>query len=105
MGKTMAQAHVRSTISENEAQLRFGELMKRAWVDQEQVVIENDGIPVVVVLPFAYYEQLLRELKFARFERLSREGGLEADHTDLTEEQLDQELDAIRARNHQKTYK
>ena len=94
----MAQEKAQSTISATQARVRFGEVIKKAYVNQEQVVVEKDGIPVVVIVSFPYYEQLLREVKLARFERLSREAGLEAERAGLTEEQLEQEMEAIKER-------
>jgi hypothetical protein len=46
----------------------------------------------------------LREVKLARFERLSRVAGLEAERQGLTEEQLEQEMGEIRERLHQEAY-
>lgn len=95
---------VQSTISATQARMRFGEIVKRAYVSQEQVVVEKDGIPVVVILSFPYYEQLLREIKLARFEHVSRVAGLEAEREGLTEEKLEREMDEIRERLYQETY-
>ena len=100
MEETLAQEKAQSTISATQARVHFGEIIRRAYVNQEQVVVEKDGIPMVVILSFPYYEQLLREVKLARFERLSREAGLEAERAGLTEEQLEQEMEAIRERFH-----
>ena len=100
----MAQENAQSTISAEEAQRQFGEVIKRAYLGREQVVVEKDGMPMVVILSFPDYEQLLREVKLARFERLSREAGLDAECTGLTEGQLEQEMETIRTRSHQKAY-
>jgi prevent-host-death family protein len=102
--ETVAQEGARSTISATQARVRFGEVIKRAYVNQERVVVEKDGIPVVVILSLPYYEQLLQEVKLARFELLSREAGLEAERTGLTEEQLEQEMEVIREHFHYKSY-
>ena len=100
----MTREKVQSTISATQARVRFEEVIKRAYVGQEQVVVEKDGIPVVVILSFPYYEQLLQEVKLARFERLSRAAGLEAERQGLTQEQLEQEMEEIRERLHQEAY-
>jgi len=100
----MAQVKARSAISATQARIRFGEVIKRAYVSQEPVVVEKDGIPVVVILSFPYYEQMLREVKLARFERLSRTAGLEAERQGLTEEQLEQEMEKIREQVYQEAY-
>jgi prevent-host-death family protein len=100
----MAQENTRSTISMREAQKQFGELIKRAYGAHEPIIVEKDGNPVAVILSFPDYEQLLGEIKLARFERCSREAGLEAERSELSEEQLEQEMEAIRARSHQQAY-
>jgi len=100
----MAQEKRQISISAQEAQLQFGKVIERASVDREPVVVEKDGIPVVVILSFVDYEQLLREITMARFARLCQEAGLEAERAGLTEEQLEQEMEAIRARSHRKAY-
>lgn len=100
----MATDKAQGTISATRARVHFGEVIKRAYVGQEPVVVEKDGIPVVVILSFPYYEQLLRELKLNRFERLSQAAGLEAERQGLTEEQLAQEMEAIRERSYRETY-
>lgn len=100
----MTREKAQSTISATQARVHFGEVIKRAYVGQEQVVVEKDGIPVVVILSFPYYEQLLQEIKLARFERLSRAAGLEAERQGLTQEQLEQEMEEIRERLHQEAY-
>jgi prevent-host-death family protein len=104
MEEIMAQAKVRSTMSATQARIHFGEVIKRTYVSQEPVVVEKDGIPVVVILSFPYYEQMLREVKPARFERLSRMAGLEAERQGLTEEQLEQEMEKIREQVYQEAY-
>lgn len=54
-----------------------------------------------MILSFPYYEQLLRQVKLARFERLSRQAGREAEQQGLTEEQLEQEMEEIREQVYQ----
>jgi len=92
------------SYSATQARVHFGEIIKRACLGQEQVVVEKDGIPMVVILSFPYYEQLLQEIKLARFERLSRAAGLEAERQGLTEEQIEQEMEEIRAQLYQEAY-
>jgi prevent-host-death family protein len=95
----------RSTIFEEEqARVRFGEVIHRVYVGKEQVVVEKDGIPVVVILSFPDWKLLLREVKLARNFRLSLSAGLEAERQGLTEEQLEQEMEKIRERVHQEVY-
>lgn len=92
----MSQEKTQNTISAVQARIHFGEIIEKAYVNREQVVVEKDGIPMVVILSFPQYEQLLKEAKLARFERVSRESGLDAERRGLTEEQVEQEVNAIR---------
>lgn len=66
--------------------------------DRKHVIVEKDGIPMVVILSVPEYEQLLKELKLARFEQTSRVVDLEAEQQGFTEEQLEQEMEAIKER-------
>jgi len=100
----MSHQREQNTISATQARIHFGEVIRRAYIGQEPVVVEKDGIPVVVILSFPSYEQLLKELKLARFERLSRAAGMDAERQGLSEERLEQEMEEIRSRRYQETY-
>ena len=97
-------AEKKSALSATEARIHFGEVIKRAYVGGEHLVVEKGGIPVVVILSFPDYAQLIRQAKLARFDQLSRAAGLEAERQGLTEEQLEAEMEKIKARLYQETY-
>ena len=99
----MTQGNMKS-ITATEARVHFGEVIKRAYTEREAVVVEKDGIPIVVILSFPQYEQLLQETRLARFERLSRAAGLEAERQGLTEEQVECEMEEIRERSYRESY-
>lgn len=92
------------TISATDARIRFGEVIRRAYSGQEHLIVEKDGIPVVVILSVPDYEEMRTELKLQRFERMSRAAGLDAEKQGLTEEALEQELEEIRAQIYHETY-
>ena len=101
----MALSKAPSTIfGFEQAQGRFGEVIDMVYEGREHVVVEKDGIPVVVILSFPDWKLLLREVKLARNFRLSLSAGLEAERQGLTEEQLEQEMEKIRERVHQEAY-
>jgi len=91
-------------LSATQARIHFGEVIKRACKDGEHVIVERDGIPMVVILSVPEYERLLRRLKLARFEQAGRLAGLEAERQGLTEEQLEKEMEAIKERLYRQTY-
>ena len=100
----MARKNASRTISTAEADIHFAELIKRASTAEEPIVVEEDGIPMAVILSLPGYEQLLKEASLARFERLSRAAGLDAEGQALTEEQLEQEMEEIKQQLHQELY-
>ena len=91
------------TISATDARIRFGEVIRRAYSGQEHLVVEKDGIPVVVILSVPDYEEMRTELKLQRFERVSRAAGRDAEKQGLSEEALERELDEIRAQIYSET--
>jgi prevent-host-death family protein len=93
-----------SVLSATEARIHFGEVIKRAYLGGEHLVVERDGIPVVVILSFPDYERLMKQVKLARFERLSLAAGLEAERQGLTEERLEAEMERIKEQLYEETY-
>ena len=47
------------TVTATEAQNRFGALIKRAYADEEHLIVERGGIPVVAIVPMQDYERLV----------------------------------------------
>ena len=92
------------TISATDARIRFGEVIRRAYSGQEHLIVEKDGIPVVVILSVPDYEEMRTELKLERFERMSRAAGLDAEKQGLTEEALEKDLEEIRAQIYHESY-
>jgi prevent-host-death family protein len=100
----MARKNANRTISTVEAGIRFAELVKQASADEGPIVVEEDGVPMAVILSLPHYEQLRAEARLARFEQFSRAAGLDAEGQALTEEQLEQEMEEIKQRLHQEFY-
>lgn len=51
----------KTTISAAMAGTQFDDILRRADCDLEHLIIEQEGTPVVVILPFADYEQFLAQ--------------------------------------------
>jgi len=85
-------------VTATEARIHFGEMIRRACLERVPIVVEKDGIPAVVILSIGEYEELEREARLARFERLSRAAGEAAEERGLTEEQLEHEMEEIKQR-------
>lgn len=50
----MTAPHV-STITATEMQHKSGQIIKRAYKDKEQFIVERDGYPVVAIIPIDVY--------------------------------------------------
>lgn len=46
-------------VNATEAKNRFGELIQRAYLRDEHLIIKRGGIPVVAIVPMADYERLI----------------------------------------------
>ena len=47
------------TVNATEAKNRFGEMIKRAYSDDEHLIVKRAGIPVVAIVPMQDYERLV----------------------------------------------
>ena len=47
-------------ISSTQLQRNIGETMRRVFKDKQHLIVERDGLPVLVMLPIADYEALKR---------------------------------------------
>jgi len=81
---------------------KFGDLIRRAFAGKEHFIVEKDGLPVVVILSVAEYEDLMRERERQEQERQARARqleaaaraiGEEAQRRGITEEQLMEDLE------------
>ncbi len=100
----MARRAAEHAVSVAQARAQFDAIVRRAAAGGKPIVIEDEGVPSVVILSLPKYEELLREARLARFERASRAAGLAAAERGLTEEQLEHEMEEIRRRRHQHAY-
>ncbi|MEW5986853.1 MAG: type II toxin-antitoxin system Phd/YefM family antitoxin [Chloroflexota bacterium] len=48
-----------TVVNATEAKNRFGEMIKRAYLTEEHLIIKRGGIPVVAIVPMVDYERLI----------------------------------------------
>ncbi len=48
-------------ISSTQLQRNIGETLRRVFKDKQHLMVERDGLPVLVMLPIADYEALRRK--------------------------------------------
>ena len=67
-------------VNATEAKNRFGEIIKRAYLGEEHLIIKRGGIPVVAIVPMSDYEKLitLEELPAGVVEDVTTSGKEEA---------------------------
>jgi prevent-host-death family protein len=46
-------------VTATEAKNRFGDIIRRAYMGEEHLIVQRDGIPVVAIVPMTDYEQLI----------------------------------------------
>lgn len=97
----MARRAASQVVTAAEARDHFDEIVKRTAAGGEPIVVEDEGVPSVIIVSLPQYEELLREARLARFEHASRAAGLAAVEQGLTEEQLEREIEEIKRRRHQ----
>lgn len=48
-----------TVVNATDAKNRFGEMIKRAYIADEHLIIKRGGIPVVAIVPMSDYERLV----------------------------------------------
>jgi len=46
-------------VTATEAKNRFGDIIRRAYIGEEHLIVQRDGIPVVAIVPMTDYERLV----------------------------------------------
>jgi len=80
-------------IAASELHRAAGKALKRVALQDEHLVVERDGYPVAVLLPYREYEDLMRLRALAAHRELVSALGQEAEKQGLTEEQLSSEIE------------
>lgn len=57
----MANKRIVRMVSATDAKNRFGAIIKQAYANDEHLIVERDGIPVVAIVPIQDYARLIRE--------------------------------------------
>ena len=57
----MTKQRIVRMVSATEAKNRFGAIIKHAYADDEHLIVERDGIPVVAIVPIQDYERFVAE--------------------------------------------
>jgi prevent-host-death family protein len=88
----------RVTLRSTEVQRNFREVVNRAGSGQEHIIVERDGLPVIVMLSVAEYQSLMRERELRaqrrqQLEATARRIGRAMERRGLSEEEALAQLD------------
>lgn len=80
------------TLRSTEVQRNFREVVNRAGSGHEHIIVERDGLPVIVMISVAEYQFLMREReqreeRLKKFEAAARRIGQEIERRGLSEEE------------------
>ena len=89
------------TLSATEARAHFGQVIQSAYEENEHVIVERDGVPVIAVLPISEYHRLI---KIGHFDRLAYAVGSKAEAQGLTEEALAEEMEETKRETFEECY-
>ena len=100
---------VQVPISSTNAQRQFGAVLRRVHGGEEHIVVEQNGLPLAVMMSISEYDELMkereqREIREQRAEALSRRFGSEAARRGITEEQLLENLQEAKEMVYQEKY-
>lgn len=96
-----AQKSLPIAIPATTAHRQFGDLIRRIFSGREHFIVEKDGLPVAAIISMEEYEEMIRERerreqRLKRFEELARQIGEEIETQNLSEEELDARIEAVR---------
>lgn len=88
-----AETPQRVTLRSTEVQRNFREVVNRAGSGQEHIIVERDGLPVIVMISLAEYTTLMRErdLRTQRLQQLeatARRIGQALERSGVSEEEV-----------------
>src|SRR5258708_7571113 len=75
------------TIPATEARIHFGDVLKRVYRGEEQLIVEKDGLPVAVILSNADFQQYQRLLALQQLDQLNRGVNRQLRANKMTEEE------------------
>lgn len=102
----------RVTLRSTEVQRNFREVVNRAGSGHEHIIVERDGLPVIVMLSVAEYQSLMREReqreareeRLRHFEAAARRTGQEFERLGLSEEEVMAKLEETKQEVYNERY-
>lgn len=97
------------TLRSTDVQRNFREVVNRAGSGHEHIIVERDGLPVIVMLSVAEYQLLMRERdqreqRLKKFEAAARRVGQEFERLGLNEEDVMAQLEETKQEVYDELY-
>jgi PHD/YefM family antitoxin component YafN of YafNO toxin-antitoxin module len=102
--RSLMEMTKKSIINASELHRAAGKMLKRVALQDEHLVVERDGYPVAVLLPYPEYEELMHLRAVEMHQELVRALGQEAERQGLSEEQVMAELEKDKRAVYKATY-
>jgi prevent-host-death family protein len=105
----LAEKPQRVTLRSTEVQRNFREVVNRAGSGHEHIIVERDGLPVIVMISLAEYNLLMRERgqreeRLKKLEASARWIGQEMERRGLSEEQVLAQLEETQQQLYEERY-
>jgi prevent-host-death family protein len=99
----------RVTLRLTDVQRNFREVVNRAGSGHEHIIVERDGLPVIVMISVAEYQLLMREReqreeRLKKFEASARRIGQEFERLGLSEEDVMAQLEETKQEVYDERY-
>lgn len=99
----------RVTLRSTDVQRNFREVVNRAGSGHEHIIVERNGLPVIVMISLAEYQLLMREReqredRLKKFEATARRIGQEIERRGLSEEEVLAQLEDTQQHTYEEKY-
>lgn len=85
-----------SKINATEARQYFGKVIQRAYSGDEHLIVEKNGLPVVVILSIKDYYEMRKAAALQNLQELNRSLNRKAHEIGLTEGELAEKVEATK---------
>jgi prevent-host-death family protein len=105
----LAEKPKQVTLRSTDVQRNFRDVVNRAGSGHEHIIVERDGLPVIVMISLAEYKLLMRERELSaerlkKFEAAARRAGQEFERLGLSEEEVMAQLEETKQEVYDELY-
>src|SRR5690242_14489834 len=98
---SMSRVMKEAVFNLTELHKRLGQIVQTVALSNKHYLVKKGGLPAIVMMSYAEYERIRRELALEALNQAVRTFGPEAERQGLTEEQLVEDMKQIRKQVYQ----